>query len=603
MTSQKQKRWSRQEFFDLLDDEDLAALWEKWKLPQTEKMSRNADAFTQAVDARSTTSLVREVFSLKTATLRMLRDLLTFLGGHQSAARTTGCHLVLDEEFDFSAQQVNAVLAWSDSALQRHPISTWDELRQRFRSDIIPLFNKIDKYGAVEELTDEVDLVEAYIESQAGSSPEMEETVNVRYNEDGVRARKEYDEKLRELDNKLDLAAHADLPAGAKELLKDVTNLSRNHARQLEKDILRIRGADRRIRKGFSPKLTDDDHERWRRFVEGILFLSDIEESSSAVDILRMDLFRKRSQLYEVWIVVKIITLMKRIGCMDEMLSLHTTESGRVVWNLNYTKSGAPIARFVGRDGTQSYLFYQLFRAGEVRANMPDIVLMPSNRPDDNPIWILDPKHSERRSYSLADYREVGQRYQSTFAPRRTWIVDYYSRPELGADNPRLLADHVELIRDVSPTGGGYTYLLERLREFHGAPETTMAIIDISASFVGNFELVKADLDHLAAEGAVLADDIIWFSDGALQSSGCLDGLRQGTLTPPPELAGRGSQFGPVLQKLQQLHEVGLSPLSLRIYTDRAFNDVQIDVELRALQQRGVVGDWEVVDQLLSSGQ
>ena len=71
------------------------------------------------------------------------------------------------------------------------------------------------------------------------------------------------------------------------------------------------------------------------------------------------------------------------------------------------------MAKFVHRrDGTTFFLFYQLFRPGARRDDMPDIALLPSEHPDDRPIWIADPKHSERRGYSMRDYEAVARAHK-----------------------------------------------------------------------------------------------------------------------------------------------------------------------------------------------
>jgi hypothetical protein len=227
---------------------------------------------------------------------------------------------------------------------------------------------------------------------------------------------------------------------------------------------------------------------------------------------------------------------------------------------------------------------------------MPDLALMPSNRADDHPVWIMDPKHSERSSYSLKKYKKVAKRYHLRFGPQRTWIIEYYSRDDIRGDNPLVLGDHMELIRDVSPRARGYALLVGRLREFYGVPETTMAVVDVSASFFGSFGHVKEDLTHLQANGTSLSDDIIWFSDKASLAHGCLDALDQGTLEPPDSIANGGTQFAPVVQLLQQFHDTHPAPIFLRIYTDRGSSDVKLDEAIKSLQQRGVVNGYVAVD-------
>ena len=151
----------------------------------------------------------------------------------------------------------------------------------------------------------------------------------------------------------------------------------------------------------------------------------------------------------------------------------------------------------------------------------------------------------------------------------------------------------MELIRDVSPERAGYTCLLGRLREFHGNVGMTMAVVDVSGSFLSNLERVKENLRELRAQGTVLSDDIIWFSDTAIRTDGCLDALDEDTLGQPPNLAGGGTLFEPVLELLKPLCQDVSSTVSLRIYTDAGFSDVPMDDALERLQRHG---DIEIVD-------
>jgi hypothetical protein len=589
-----QRIWSRQEFLDLLDDEDIDALWQRWGLPSTEARSKEAASFIAAIATLSETTLVHELLLLRTQTLRMLRDILTFLEAQNVSVRTTGSHLVLREEFDITPQQVAAALRWSQAAVRRASTDTWDDLRNRFSREIIPLLAKIDAYGAVETTRRYEHPYESMMRSMTGGPSEIRNLVTVRFNEEGLRTRDEYVQKLAELNNSLSPLRDRNVPPAARELLQNLVNSHRRQIAELGNDKANIREADR-INPGFSRfnELTEEDHETWKRFAESILFLSDVEESGESIDVLRMDLFRKRPQLYEVWIVVTILRFMQRSGYTVNILTLQTNESGRIVWNLNYAKSRTAIARFAHKgDGTTSFLFYQLFRKGK-RDNMPDLALMPTNSADDTPMWILDPKHSERGAYSLSIYREVAARYQKDFAPQATWIVEYYPRHELGIANPFLLVTHAELLTDVSPGTKGCKLLLERLRSFHGARETTLAIIDISGSFVGNLSRVNADLKELFEQGIVFADEIIWFSNKAIHATGGLDGIEHGTLQPPPNLDGAGgTRFGPVLEILEQSRSVEWTFNRLRIYTDGNFDDLTLDHARASLER---LADLEII--------
>jgi hypothetical protein len=594
MPSPKQKLLSRSEFLELLDDEDVAALWAKWQLPPAAQMSREAAAFVAAVDGRSNTTLLQDVMSLRTATLQMLRDVLEFLSNRMSAVRTTASLLVLNEEFDIAPQQVNAALKWSSRAL-RHSSATWEELAKRFETEVAPLLAKVAQYGAVRFRRRRENIVKAAmrIEAQRGPS-RIRSTTEATYDPDGLLLREEYATKIKDLGEKISELRDRLTDAHGQQLLSGVTGLSRQYHASLRNDHADVTRAEEKYKRRIGTRLSEKDHEIWKLFAEDVFALADAEESASVVDLFRMDLFRKRPQLYEVWVVVAILRFMRTAGFKVEMLTLLTTQAGRIVWNLNYAKSQAPIARLArASDGSEFFLFYQLFRPGERRDEMPDIALMPSRRPDDKPVWIMDPKHSERGAYSRADYAEVGMRYQSAFSPLRTWIVEFYPRPELRVENPFVIAEGVELIRDVSPGSAGHRHLVEELHELHGGVVQTLAIVDVSGSFAGNLERVQDDLRELLAEGVVLFDDIIWFSDEAARSPANLGALKRGGGLQPPSGLGGGTNFGAALELAQTLCMDAPSTFSLRIYTDGQFGDVALSSAADHLRQWAHV---EVVD-------
>ncbi|HEY0140102.1 MAG TPA: hypothetical protein VGF48_04345 [Thermoanaerobaculia bacterium] len=538
------RRWTRAQFLELLDDEDLRELWPRWSLPDAPR--RDHPAFLVAVESRSHSTLLHEILALRTPTLEMLHDVFVFLEGHGASVRTTGGLLVLDEDFEVGPQQVNAALG----AMRRHAQETWEELRTRLRREVEPFFERVERVGRVLETEEEEDLVEVYIRARTGGSPEIRRWTIARYDEAGLRQRRQFVQELADLVARV--RPHAEPYAEAVAFVDALDRLHEaleNRLRRAERQVAR---ADRR-HSSYSDRLAPAQIEVWKRFAESLLFLADVEESAEVVDLLRMDLFRKRPQLYEIWIVVTILRFFERHGWTVELLGMIVSDSERTVWNLNYAKSSRPVARLVrGSDGDVSFLFYQLFRPGPLRAEMPDVAMLPSADPMAQPIWILDPKHSERGGYGLRDYEEVALRYHRTFVPRRTWIVEYYDR---SAANPLPFADGVALIHAVAPGECGTRILLAALADLHGVV-ATMAIIDLSGSYAANVESVLEDL-----RGELVADEAIWFGDVATVAP----------LTGVPPNVGGGTNFRPVLELLEQLAN---QPAALRIYTDGSFSDI-----------------------------
>ena len=574
----KEKIWTRQEFLDLLDDDDVAELWKRWALPPADPKRRDATEFLEAVKARSTTTLVQEVLALRTATLQMLGDVLAFLIGQNTAARTTGSLLVLDG-VAIGPQQVEAALKWSARAPGRHATETWEMLRNRFSDDIEPLFDKIRRYGDVDISRREEDVVDVAIRTMTGGSPHIGRTVTVEYDKDGLNLREEYLEKLAHLSECLQ-GLKQDVPSeDAGWLVSEIEELTRTEKAALNESHRAIQLADDVSNPLGYHDITDEDHEEWKRFVEDVLFLSDVEASTSVVDVLRLDLFRNRPQLYELWILVTIINFLRHRGHAVELLALATSAEGRLHWNLNYAKASQPVAKFVNHlDGSTSFLFYQLFRSGSSRDAMPDIALLPSALPNDRPIWVADPKHSERRGYSPRDYETVARRYHATFQPLHTWIIEYYP----GADV--LFDKGVELLTEVAPGRPGLAKFIARLREVHGTPAEVMAVIDVSGSFERKFDKVRADLATRLAAGEALSNEAIWFSDNAMLSSGIIQALQNGTLSRPPDIVSAGTRFEPVVELLKRLRAEGRAPVELRIYTDGGFADVTMESALAEIR-------------------
>jgi len=166
----------------------------------------------------------------------------------------------------------------------------------------------------------------------------------------------------------------------------------------------------------------------------------------------------------------------------------------------------------------------------------------------------------------------------------RTWILEFYPRPELKIENPFVIAEGVELIRDVSPDSAGHKRLIDELRELHGGVVRMLAIVDVSGSFAATLQRVMDDLRELLAQGAVLHDDIIWFADKAARSTANLDALERGDLQPPSGLGG-GTSFRSALDLAEAVCKDAPGTLSLRIYTDGQFDDVSLSWAADHLRQ------------------
>jgi len=570
------------EFLELLQDKDIAQLWTRWSLPTGVAPRRDAIEFCAAVERLSMTTLVQEVLAITSDTVTMLRDVIAFLATHLTTLRTTGGVLVLDEVFGLLPQEIDAVLKWSDRSMRKHSLSTWERLLQEFEKEVAPFLNKMVYAADVSFRVrwEQMDLIEgyqrdplqAYLYSRTGQNPPHKKVQIATWNADAVSCCGNYAVQISRLIEKLTSLTDEQIPAEAISLAAALrTTLQKLRAAANPR--AKCGHADEHIPSHSGYGVAANDRERWRRFQEEVLFLAEVEESCGFADVLRLDLFRKRPQLYEVWCLALLLNFFRQSGYRVNLESISTNELGRVVWMLNYSRSQKPIAKIETPSSDQQYwLFYQLFRKGTARDEMPDIALLPTPNPKDSPIWIMDPKHSDRGSYSVSDYREVALRYYAVFQPQRTYILEYYPRPDICKQAAIGFADGVELLLGVSPSGSGTKALAERLRQIHPLYPVTLAIVDVSSSFSGALDRVRADLLALLGNNVVLSEETIVFSESArfVPTSSVID------VTPIDGIGEGGTLFRPVLHLIAELDAKGIMPTAIRVYTDGQFSDMTL---------------------------
>jgi hypothetical protein len=585
---------SRDDFLELLDADDVVQLWKRWQLPQLPKdvMPRSDSVeFRDAVERLSITTLVQEVLSIKSDTVTMLRDIIVCLSAFFTTLRTTGGLLVLDEEFGLGPQEIEATLQWSERSLKRQGASTWDRLLQEFVQEVKPFLERLASAADVSFRFEWVprDIVKGYREDPfhthlnrlARQPPPPKKIQIATWNADAVELCKIHEHQLSRLVKNLTSlpedrfsAEVAPLVAALRATLHRLGKAANPYANSGRAD-------DRRL-SSSRYTIASADRERWRRFQEEVLFLADIEESSGFADLLRLDLFRKRPQLYEVWCLTLLLDFFRRSGYRVELESTAINEVGRPVWTLNYAKSRQPIGKIENPlSGQRFWLFYQLIRKGNKRDEMPDIALLPSPDPDDQPVWIMDPKHSERCGYSTSDYQRVAQRYHAAFHPRETWIVEYYPRSEISRDPAFSFGEGVELLLGVSPAGDGATVLKARLRQIHPPCPVTLAIVDVSSSFADSLDRVQADLRALLDAGVLLSDEAVVFAETAR-----LVPTSSVSATKIEGIVGGGTRFRPVLDLLTEVEAKGGGLTTVRLYTDGQFSDISLAEAQELLSSR-----------------
>src|SRR5262249_2643344 len=155
-------------------------------------------------------------------------------------------------------------------------------------------------------------------------------------------------------------------------------------------------------------------------------------------------------------------------GISVELLEVIDTSPGEKRWDLKYSKAGRPVAR-LSRGQEELYLFYQLFRYRS-GGDMPDISLRDHFDATGDALGFMDPKFSEKSSYTRAYYQEIAGTYRRKFRPRFfSIVIEYFPRPSLSLSEE-------DAILDVRPGGAGFDRLLARLRETHNLRPSSMAV-------------------------------------------------------------------------------------------------------------------------------
>jgi hypothetical protein len=95
------------------------------------------------------------------------------------------------------------------------------------------------------------------------------------------------------------------------------------------------------------------------KFVEDVYSLSDLIEGEEMADVLRIDLWSARSQLYEIWVLLTVLQWLRGRGYQVELLKLdHATGQMPFRWSLSYANECQPCVVVRDGEGHEQYLFY-----------------------------------------------------------------------------------------------------------------------------------------------------------------------------------------------------------------------------------------------------
>jgi hypothetical protein len=580
------KRRSLNDLLDLLSPEDVVQLRNRWCLPPSSSVSAHAADFREAANQLSVTSLVRDILSVTGDTLQMVEEVIQLVLEHDAKLRTTGCVLVLENTFALGPQEIESSLKWTSRSTKNVHTSTWEKLEDDFESNVAPLLGKLLAAATVrrEVVWREMSVSEvlrrnpAQLLSGHRQSLPIKQVRTAVWDIDASNLCAYYSRELTTLINQLLALPEKDHESVLTSFLTKLRSLC--HTLGVAAKPRTGLDARRPVHSGYMQP--PEDRERWLRFKEDLLFLADAEEGNGLVKVLRLDLFRHRPQLYELWCLATVLRFFRGSGYKVELKNTATNSLGQLVWNLNYAKSQHAVAIITHPAGQQYWLFYQLFRRGKARDEMPDLALLPAPDPSAQPVWVMDPKHSAAGGYTLAKYREVALRYQAVFNPERTWVVECFARQDLSVSSSALqFTEKAELLLGVSPSQPGRDLLLTRLRVLHPSCPVALAIVDVSGSFSASLPLVRADLQARFGVGR-LHSELVVFGESArmLPLAEFLTGGGSSNL-------GAGTRFRPVLPLVEELARSGRILGTLLLYTDGGFDDMQVQEAKDALSPWG----------------
>jgi hypothetical protein len=542
---------------DLLDDAERSRAADRLGLAT----DATADALTECLAGSSRADTLRALVAAAPDVVEMLKDITGCLEQHGVSARTTGFILALEESpstasIDLSPQEIELVCSWP-TRLESFGAKPFAQLRRDWKA-ISALWSDLVDKAYPRQIKRSLDVARSSVlgeevRRRPRDATDLDARLVLAHLLDRLTRTIEVLERIqtdaRPADVELLLKALKRDGSAASEALHAGKPVRATRPRELD----RLLKHHRRL------------NQKLARFEEDVRALAVLNEAAEQ-DLLRYDLWRKRPQLFEIWILTSVLHWMTQRGYDVELLQVKATAGGRQRWELSYANAKKPCASVgpKGPEGRTDYVFYQLRRPGGKGADdMPDISLLASSSPKDDAIWAIDPKHSDRRSYRLRDYQGTGSRYVKSFGASLALIVEYYPREDLPEENPYELDDDALLVKDASPHGTGLPIILEQLAPVHLPLQRTVLCIDMSSSFDDHrTAALDALRSAIAAEGATLADAFVWFAGSACQAKGAAVFITHATLPDPPPL-DPGTSLQALVEALRSLVTPGVNRIAI----------------------------------------
>ncbi len=535
----------------LFNEEELVALSESLEIPSGSDLT----IITQTLAELPRFRALQLALDAAVPTVTMLQDITTFLEKHGVSARTTGFVLSLEDparpgsikQFDLSAQEVSEVCSFCPKTLQRigddpfnEAYDSWESLKNDWSSLI--------RRSRPDFTRGRLDVVRTAIKHQMIYEPDKDHTD---YKAQGVL--KHLLARTKELLDVLDRIDKQDRTAAVDRLRDDFNRL----IRRANIDVFQ------RTHSNKSSRYDDPDEDSILRYVsnefldefdrlnEDLRAIADLSKSASILDILRLDLWSARPQLYEVWLLVCIVNWIASRGHRIDLLNLQQDEIGRAIWHLSYSKSSQPCI-CVENDGQSAFIFFQLYRPS---GDMPDLCSLSDSTPNAAPLWSIDAKHSEKSGYSVGSYLNTATRYRDSFGAPLSLVVEYFPRMDISIENPVEFGAGISLIKDARPNGVGIALLFQSLSDLYPISGKAVLCIDFSSSFRKRCDQAfQAAIKKIQSMETNVLDSYVCFAGEAITKSGIRNIIFGGAQPVIPDLQLHdGTSIQNVINELKKI--------------------------------------------------
>lgn len=497
---------------------------QNFKLAQGLKADAKDSDLLKAIRHKPKYDIVRFFIQAANPTLIMLQEIFKILEIFNISTRTTKCIFMLSNpsnieqptELIFTQQSIEAICQWSDKKqINANGINSPTQLLEdwkNFRS----IWKRLLQQANPNKRSRRIDPVKSIIRGQT-----LYKKDSYHFDEKAYSVLSHFGNSIDRLLLELKKIPTTIIPNELTLILDDVQKLhnaitmqKKNLPRELHLQLKQSKKLESTTIQKYTTKLFPNDFDK---YLENIYELSNLIQGEGLANMIQLNIWSSRPQLFEIWILLKLLEWFQNNGYEIEILKKTERKQQSIFqWNLSYTKDQEPCASISNPiKNSKHYLFYQLYIPGD----MPDISLLKGPKSSDIPIWAVDPKHSEKGGYSLSAYRNTAIRYHKHFGANIALILEYFDREDLGSVNPIEFIKNAKLIRGCSPFGSGMKIFFKELSSYHPRINTTLICIDCSSSFKNKRDEILTKLHSKYQTGDIgqSTNECICFANNAIE--------------------------------------------------------------------------------------